>query len=167
MIETLTVVSILIIIGTGAMISIQRTQNMGLVNRSAREVISQLKRAQTLAISGENSTGILPYHYGIMFDSNNKQRYVLFADQDDTAALDSYTVPDADQNTDDQVEVFKLSVNKVEFDIAGDQNVAFSAPNGRMSNPAGANFEIIIQRTDASESKTVVVDFVSGLIYEQ
>ncbi len=170
--EVMVTVVVLLILGSVAGVSVSRVLASGAIDRSVRSLISDIKKAQTMALAGVESTGVSPLHYGIYFDRGdpNGRRYILYASQDNNPDMDETAVADTDPSTDDQVEVLNLNETSVAFDfdvpdLVSDDFIAFTVPSGRIEGRT-SNLRIVLTGSGGS-SRTIIVDFVSGLVYEE
>ena len=110
--EALVAITVMTILGSIGMWSVSGTITRGSLDRSAREVISAIKKTQTMALAGLDSTGVPPFHYGVYFDSADPEnrRYIIYANQDSDPSFDTTALPDGSPNTDDQREALPEKV---------------------------------------------------------
>jgi prepilin-type N-terminal cleavage/methylation domain-containing protein len=82
LVELLAVISIIVLL-TSITLPNYRTgdQNMSL-ERSAHKLSLDLRRAQGMAVSVSSFEGEYPFGYGIYFNLNQSDSYIIFADLD-------------------------------------------------------------------------------------
>ena len=170
--EVMVTVVVLLILGSVATVSVSRVLASGAIDRSARSLISDIKKAQTMALAGVESTGVSPFQYGIYFDRADPdgRRYILYANQDDAPNMDGTAMIDTNPTSDDQVEILGLNETSVAFDFSApdldqDDFIAFTVPSGRVEGRT-SNLRIVLTGRGGS-SRVIIVDFVSGLVYEE
>jgi len=82
LIELLVVVSIIVLMTAITLPSYRSGENQLALQRSAHKLSQDLRRAQEFAISVKDFNGSVPAGYGIYFDLDQPDRYIMFADLD-------------------------------------------------------------------------------------
>jgi prepilin-type N-terminal cleavage/methylation domain-containing protein len=80
LIELLAVTGIILLMTAIAIPNFRLNSKQLALQRSAVKLAQDLRRAQELAISSQEVSGVVPYGFGIHFDNSLTDRYVLFAD---------------------------------------------------------------------------------------
>ena len=82
LIELLVVISIIVLITALTLPNYRSGNNQLALQRSAHRLSQDLRRAQEFAISAKEFNGDMPGGYGVYFDLNQPEKYILFADID-------------------------------------------------------------------------------------
>jgi len=80
LIELLVVVSIIVLMTALTLPNYRSGDNQLAIQRSAHKVSQDLRRAQEFGISVKEFNGSVPGGYGIYFDLDEPDRYIMFAD---------------------------------------------------------------------------------------
>jgi len=80
LIELLVVISIIVLMTALILPNYRLGDNQLVIQRSAHKISQDLRRAQEFAISVKDFNGSLPGGYGIYFDLDQSDRYIMFAD---------------------------------------------------------------------------------------
>jgi len=141
LIEVLAVVAIILILTAAVVINPRPSVDL---DRAARQLASDLRRAQNMAMSAEEYSGSVPYGYGIYFNINNKDEYILFADNDGGGTW---------SGVGETVETISLEKG-VTISNGSSFNVFFEIPYGAITMPSDP-FNIGLQLS--SDTRTVTV----------
>ncbi|MFH1423495.1 MAG: prepilin-type N-terminal cleavage/methylation domain-containing protein [Candidatus Nealsonbacteria bacterium] len=82
LLELLVVVSIIVLMTAFTLPNHRSGDNQLALQRSAHKISQDLRRAQGFAISVKDFNGSTPGGYGIYFDLDENDRYIMFADLD-------------------------------------------------------------------------------------
>lgn len=82
LIELLVVISIIVLITALTLPNYRLGNNQLALQRSAHKIVQDLRRTLEFAISVKEFNGIIPSGYGVYFDLDQPDRYVIFADLD-------------------------------------------------------------------------------------
>ncbi len=80
LIELLVVVAIIMLMTILILPNYRLGDNQLVIQRSAHKISQDLRRAQEFAISVKEFNGSVPQGYGIYFDLDERDRYIMFAD---------------------------------------------------------------------------------------
>lgn len=122
-IELLVVVSIIVLITALTLPNYRQNDNQLAIQRSAHKISQDLRRAQEFAIAAKEFNGSIPGGYGVYFDLNQADRYIIFADLDGDHKYDS--------NEKEEEIVFESSVvlNSLSPVDRGSLNIFFVPPD--------------------------------------
>ena len=82
LIELLVVTGIIVIFTAMILPNYRLGDDQLAIQRSAHKISQDIRRAQEFAISAKEFNGVLPSGYGVYFNLNQSDRYVIFADLD-------------------------------------------------------------------------------------
>jgi prepilin-type N-terminal cleavage/methylation domain-containing protein len=158
LIELLVVLAIIVIMSAVVMVSPNRSAID--LDSAARQLTSDLRRAQNMAMSAVEQGGIVPCGYGINFNIANKGVYILFADVIGSCnkVYDSGTDIIVDGNSIDLPSGIQIS-NASSF------NVFFETPSGAPNLPSNP-FIITLSPTTGGQTRNVSINS-AGLIEMQ
>ena len=158
LIELLVVVSIIVLITALTLPNYRLGDNQLAIKRSPHKVSQDLRRAQEFAISVKDFNGSVPNGYGLYFDLDQPDRYLVFADLDGDHVYSSPSEKSEEIILEGNVTLGSLTP------IAPDNslNVFFAPPNPTISflpNAATATINIKV----AASQKNIQVN-KAGLI---
>ena len=93
LIELLVVVSIIVLMTALTLPNYRSGDNQLAIQRSAHKVSQDLRRAQEFGISVKEFNGSVPGGYGIYFDLDEPDRYIMFADLNGDQTYSGSNVP--------------------------------------------------------------------------
>jgi prepilin-type N-terminal cleavage/methylation domain-containing protein len=143
LLETIIVISIIVLVGAGAMASFVNTRNIRDLTTSGQNVLSVLRLAQTKAIAGEDNDT-----WGVRLEQG---RFILFAGSA-FAGSPTTTVYDLSAN----IEIANINL------IGGGQEVVFEKIDGRTDETGTFDLRV---RGSTGTTYPITVD-VSGKVYQ-
>ena len=158
MIELLVVMFIITLLTASVLVSYRSGQRKYVLTQSAQQLVSDLRQAQNMTISGVD---ISSYHgYGIHAEDNDNF-YILFADEDGDSTYKS--------NKDTTIKTVNLP-NLIKIDSvspSSELDVFFESPNPityiNNDSSAGQTGTIVLEIENTSLNKTITVT-TAGLI---
>lgn len=153
LIELLVVFSIIVLFTALILFNYRSGDNQLAIQRAAHKLAQDLRRTQEFAISVKEFNGSAPIGYGIYFDFNNNDRYIIFADLDDNK---TYSGPN------EKEEEIVLEGNVI-LDLSSSLTVFFTPPDPTVTfDPDAMTATIRIKAADLR--KTIQVN-KAGLIF--
>jgi prepilin-type N-terminal cleavage/methylation domain-containing protein len=155
LLEVMVAIGIMVILLTVVMVNYRDQERRSTLNFEAQKMVSVLKRAQMMALTGKEVNGSRPTGYGIFFPNNIS--YFLFADQNKNYKYDMG----------EEIENFKLTANMTvaTSGIIGD--VAFALPEADVYFDGGLGVgeaKIIFQHAGISLTKEVIIKGETGKV---
>ncbi|MFH2136366.1 MAG: GspH/FimT family pseudopilin [Patescibacteria group bacterium] len=161
-IELLVSLGIFIIVTTMVVTNFRGGSRSDELKIAAETVASNLRRAQNMALAGEQFEGITPAGgYGIYFNLGNPDKYIIFADKNGNLAYDAGEVlPDG---------LITLPPNMVIVGVlpAASSAVVFKPPKPTVYINGGTVNDIIavtVKHNLSGKSKKIVLNRISGRI---
>ncbi len=129
------------------------------LNANAQGLISELRKAQSMAMSGAGVSSGSYYGYGIHFSEDSANSYILFGDKDNDRRYDS----------DELIKTITLSpLIRIKELTASPLDVFFESPDPttyfNANSSPGVSVDIVLEIEGASKTKSVHIN-TSGLIY--
>jgi len=161
-IEMLVVMFIIVIITTLILTNYRSGQKMYALKQASQQVVSDLRRAQNMSMSGKKNTAETIYDYGVHFEGDASY-YILFADkQANSQRYNSGSDAQVERiNLRNQIKIKAVSPSSSGLDIV------FEPPNPKTyinKNASGPATIILQSGSDSSLTKTITITAV-GLIY--
>jgi len=124
-VEVLVVLAIVAIISGFMVVNFRKGGESGKLQRSAQLIVQNIRKAQNMALSSVEYGGAVPYAYGVFFDRDVINSYILFADLNP----DSYRYNG--EPPDKRIETINLERGIVIDSISPSPflHIAFSPPN--------------------------------------
>ena len=151
LIEFLVVVAIIIIIAILVLVNYRGGERRYSLEGAAQELITHLRRAQNMALTGVTYGGTVPAGgYGVHFDTHTPDSYILFADNDEDYFYDSG----------EEIETIKLSskIRLSGLNPASPLDIVFVPPDPQTKINGGTNpATITLQEQATGQTKSVTV----------
>lgn len=152
LIEALVVIFIIGLVSAILIVNWRRNEKQYQVQRIAQEIVQNIRRAQDMALNSFKYGTEVPYSYGIFFDKNDKDSYIIFGDKNNDNIYKTSDIKIEEILIESGVRIDSLSSGNK------DLNITFTLPDGFTNiNPAAVSAIVIIKNTDGSRSKTIVV----------
>lgn len=162
LIEILVVLAIMAVISSVLIADYRTGQKKYSLDAAAQNIVSDLRRVQSMAMSGTTKTAEIIYDYGIHFDANTSY-YTIFADKQ--ANSQRYSNATADVmiervNLENQVKVVAVSPNSSGLDVV------FEPPNPKTyinKNSSGPATITLQYGNDTSRTKTITITLAGAI----
>lgn len=157
LIEMLVVIGILAIIFGSSVSALRRGERLNYLENDVDQLVSVLKRAQVMSLTGREIAGTRPTSFGVYL--NSSKDYLLFAEFTNTLRPYLY-----DSGSDVTMETIKLSTNN-QFTASGD-NIAFAVPLGSvyLNGSQTGGLTITLTSNELSTSSDIVINAQTGRI---
>ena len=88
-IEILVVVFIVGLMSAILVVNWRKNEQTYLVQRTAQEIAQNIRKAQDLALSGKKAGTVTPSFYGVFYDKNDINNYIIFGDTNNNGSYQS------------------------------------------------------------------------------
>jgi len=142
LIEALVMIAVISSISAILIVNWRKSEKKYQLQRTAQEVVQNIRKVQNMALSGTESNDLLPDSYGISFDASTPNSYILFGDRNGNKSFQTAT---------SDIVVSQITIEPgVELSLPRDYDITFTIPDGfvniRPSAPGGS-ITITIKRT--------------------
>jgi prepilin-type N-terminal cleavage/methylation domain-containing protein len=159
LIELLSVVAIIAILTTLAFSNYRAGDQVLSLQRSTHKLAQDLRRAQSMAVSAKEFNEEVPAGYGMYFDLNQPNVYILFADLNDDLFYSGAEEKVEEITLESQVELIALAPS-----VSSALTIVFSPPTPSVFfTPEGSLIANINLSTGSSQMNVYVNK--AGLIY--
>lgn len=127
---------------------------------SADALVSNLRRAQNMALAGEEINGVVP-PYGVYFNSGNSSQYIIFADRNGNL------IYDLNEDLPDGVIVLPKDVVMMSVNPGNVASVVFKPPKPTIyinGDPPADMLTVTLKQNLTGQSKKIIVNRISGRI---
>lgn len=143
--EVLVSTAVIILISTLLIANLNKGEKQYQVQLVAQEIVQNIRRVQDMALTSFNPQGEnVPDYYGIYFDKNETNSYIIFGDKNGNNTYQSSDIEIEIVSIDSSVEIDSLSSGNK------DLNITFLVPDGF----------VYIKPADA-ESATITIKMVN------
>lgn len=144
LIELLIVIAVIGVISTMLVVNWRKNEKQYQLQRTAQEIVQNIRKAQDMALNSYKHEEGLPANYGIYFDKNDENSYIVFGDINSTYTYqgDPPDIEVDDISIEAGIEIYSLS--------SGNQSlhITFSLPDGFTNIvPFADSATIVIKKT--------------------
>ena len=140
LIELLIVIAVIGTISSMLVVNWRKNEKQYQLQRATQEIVQNIRKAQDMALNSYKHEEGFPTNYGIYFDKNDENSYIIFGDMNNTY---TYQGDPPDMRVDDisietGIEIDSLSSGNQ------DLHITFSLPDGFTNIKPTANSAIIV-----------------------
>ncbi len=143
LIELLVVIAVIGIISSMLVVNWRKNEKQYQLQRATQEIVQNIRKAQDMALNSLEYQGEIPnYSYGVSFDSNDNDSYIIFGDRNGNNTYQASDIEVESISIESGIEIYSLSSG------AQDLHVTFSLPDGFTNIvPSADSATIVIKKT--------------------
>lgn len=160
LIEVLVIMFIISTLSTVLVVNWRKNEKRYQLQRSAQQVVQNLRKAQNMALAGKNlcdqASPCIPPSYGVFFSKTTLTSYVIFSDKNGNDKYGGGASVEA-------VETINLE-SGIELSLSVDLDVVFSVPDGFVminAKPLTTEASLLIKRSGTAcpslNCKTIII----------